>query len=115
MIAATRRIYFYAIIFLIPVLIWNHASWDVHVFSRAEVLFNFLFLGVGASAMGFFVWNLSTQWIGALKTSVYIYVSPIVTVVLSIFILNERLTIRSAIGAVLILTGLVISQRRKKI
>lgn len=115
MIAATRRIYFYAIIFLIPVLVWNHASWDVHVFTRPEVLLNFLFLGVGASAMGFFVWNLSTQWIGALKTSVYIYVSPIVTVVLSIFVLKERLTVRSAVGAVLILTGLVISQRRKKI
>ena len=115
MIAATRRIYFYAIIFLIPVLIWNHASWDVHVFARPEVLLNFLFLGVGASAMGFFIWNLSTQWIGALKTSVYIYVSPIVTVVLSIFVLKEKLTMRSAIGAVLILTGLVISQRRKKI
>lgn len=115
MIAATRRIYFYAIIFLIPILIWNHASWDIHVFVRPEVLLNFLFLGVGASAMGFFVWNLSTQWIGALKTSVYIYVSPIVTVVLSILVLKERLTMRSASGAILILTGLVISQKRKKI
>ena len=64
--------------------------------------------------MGFFVWNLSTQWIGALKTSVYIYVSPIVAVVLSVLILKERLTVRSVIGAVLILTGLVISQKRSK-
>ena len=64
--------------------------------------------------MGFFVWNLSTQWIGALKTSVYIYVPPIVTVVLSVLILKERLTVRSVIGAVLILTGLVISQKRSK-
>ena len=66
------------------------------------------------AAMGFFVWNLSTQWIGALKTSVYIYVLPIVTVVLSVLILKERLTVRSVIGAVLILTGLVISQKRSK-
>ncbi len=115
MIAATRRIYFYAIVFLMPILVWNRASWDAQVFARPEVLLNFLFLGVGASAMGFFIWNLSTQWIGALKTSVYIYVSPIVTVVLSVFVLKEQLTVRSVIGAVLILTGLVISQRRKKI
>lgn len=114
MIAVTRRIYIYAIVFLVPVLWWNHASWDVNVLIKPEVLLNFLFLGVGASAMGFFVWNLSTQWIGALKTSVYIYVSPIVTVVLSLLILKERLTVRSVIGAVLILTGLVISQRRSK-
>lgn len=115
MIAATRRIYFYAIIFLIPVLVWNHASWDVQVFARPEVLLNFLFLGVISSAGGFFTWNLATQWIGALKTSVYIYVSPIVTVVLSIFVLKERFTMRSAVGSVLIMIGLVISQKRKKI
>ena len=44
----------------------------------------------------------------------YIYVSPIVTVVLSVLILKERRTVRSVIGAVLILTGLVISQKRSK-
>ena len=39
-----------------------------------------------------FLWNLSTKWIGAIKTSVYIYVSPVVTVVLSVVILHEKMT-----------------------
>ena len=59
---------------------------DVTVFKKPEIILNFLFLGVGASALGFFLWNLSTKWIGAIKTSVYIYVSPVVTVVLSVVI-----------------------------
>ena len=112
MIAATRRIYFYGIIFLIPVLLWQGASWDVSQFKNPEILLNFLFLGFGASAMGFFLWNLSTKWIGALKTSVYIYISPVVTVVLSVFILSEKLTWISVAGMVLILIGLLMSQKK---
>lgn len=112
MAAVTRRIYFYGILFLIPILIVQGGSWDMAVMVRPEILFNFLFLGLGASAVGFFAWNTATKWIGALKTSVYIYVSPIITVVLSVFILGEKLTVISVIGAAFILTGLIISQRK---
>lgn len=111
-IAVTRRIYFYAMIFLIPVLIEQNASWDLSAFRHPEVIANLLFLGLGASAIGFMLWNLATAWIGAVKTSVYIYVSPIVTVVLSLIVLHEKMTLVSGIGAVLILIGLVISQRK---
>lgn len=112
-IAVTRRIYFYAMVFLIPVLIQQHASWDVTAFRHPEVVGNLLFLGLGASAMGFLLWNLATSWIGAVKTSVYIYVSPIVTVVLSLIVLHEKMTIFSVVGAVLILIGLLLSQKQK--
>ena len=61
--------------------------------------------------MGFLLWNLATKWIGAIKTSIYIYVSPVITVILSVLILHEKVTIVSVIGAVLIFIGLVISQR----
>lgn len=112
MIAVTRRIYFYGILFLIPVALWEGASWDMAYIREPEIVLNFLFLGFGASAMGFFVWNLSTKWIGALKTSVYIYLSPVITVILSMVILGEKLTMPSIIGAAFILTGLLVSQKQ---
>ena len=31
-------------------------EWDVTVFKKPEIILNFLFLGVGASALGFFLW-----------------------------------------------------------
>ena len=76
---------------------------------KPEIILNFLFLGVGASALGFFLWNLSTKWIGAIKTSVYIYVS---LVVLSVVILHEKMTFVSVTGALLILLGLIVSQKK---
>lgn len=87
---------------------------DMALFKRPEIILNFLFLGVTASALGFFLWNLSTKWIGAIKTSVYIYVSPVVTVVLSVVILHEKLTFVSVAGALLILLGLIVSQKKMK-
>lgn len=84
-------------------------EWDVKVFKKPEIILNFLFLGVGASALGFFLWNLSTKWIGAIKTSVYIYVS---LVVLSVVILYEKMMFVSVTGALLILLGLIVSQKK---
>lgn len=110
-IAVTRRIYFYGIIFLIPVLIEQKASFKPEILLRPEIAFNFIFLGFCASAMGFLLWNLATKWIGAIKTSIYIYVSPVVTVVLSVLILHEKITMVSVIGTMLIFIGLVISQK----
>lgn len=48
MIAVTRRIYFYGIVFLIPVLIQQKASFDLNSMQKPEVIVNFLFLGIGA-------------------------------------------------------------------
>lgn len=112
MAAVTRRIYFYGIIFLIPIVFSQQASWEMQLLFRPDILLNFLFLGVGASALGFFLWNMSMKLIGAVKTSVYIYMSPVITVILSVIILREKLTIASIAGAVLILTGLFISQKK---
>lgn len=113
-VAVTRRIYFYGIIFLIPILIQQNASWDLRLLKNPQVAGNFLFLGLGASATGFLLWNLATKWIGAVKTSVYIYVSPVVTVVLSVFVLHEKMTVVSVLGAVLIFVGLVVSQKKAR-
>ena len=41
----------------------------------------------------------------------YNYVSPVITVILSVLILHEKITVISIIGTVLILIGLVISQK----
>lgn len=109
-VAVTRRIYFYGVILLLPVLLYEEDGWNLSAFREPTVIANLLFLGLCASALGFFLWNLATGWIGAVKTSLYIYVSPIVTVVLSMFVLHEKMTVFSVIGSVCILMGLMISQ-----
>ena len=111
-IQATRRVFAYGIVFMIPALFIFDFSWDLQRFARPTALFNILFLGLGASALCFVSWNYAVRALGPLKTSVYIYLVPVVTVVTSAIVLGEKITPLSAAGTALTLAGLIISELR---
>lgn len=79
-----------------------------------DYLFNILYLGLGASALCFVTWNYAVNRLGAVKASVYIYMVPVVTVGTSVLLLKEKITAISGIGTVLAVTGLFISEYKKK-
>ena len=76
------------------------------------VVANLLFLGLGASAACFATWNFTIRILGAIKTSVYIYAVPVVSVITATLLLGERLTGLALTGMALIILGLVISEGR---
>lgn len=108
-IATTRRTFFYGLIFMLPFLMFYDINLDFNRFKDPTNLYNLLFLSFAASALCFVTWNFSVKILGAVKTSIYIYLSPVITVVTSIIILHERITSLAALGTVLTLLGLVIS------
>ena len=57
---------------------------------------------------------MAVKVLGAVKTSIYIYLVPVITVVTSALILNEKVTVMSGIGTVLALIGLFLSEYRGK-
>jgi drug/metabolite transporter (DMT)-like permease len=77
-------------------------------------LFNIVFLGLGASALCFVTWNFAVKVLGAVKTSIYIYMIPVITVVTSVLVLRERITGMAAVGTLLTLVGLIISESKFK-
>lgn len=111
-ILCTRKIFFYGIILMIPALPLFDFHWNLARFTYLPNVFNMLFLGLGASALCFVTWNFAVGVLGAVRTSVYIYFNPIVTVVTSAVILHERITVLAMAGVVLILGGLYISERK---
>ncbi len=111
-IKATRRIFFYGILFMIPPLFFMDFHPDFGKVVLPVNLFNLVYLGLGASAMCFVTWNYSVRVLGAVKTSIYIYMIPVITIITSIPILHEVITPRAAAGTVLALLGLVLSEGR---
>ncbi|MEL7656093.1 MAG: DMT family transporter, partial [Bacillota bacterium] len=111
-ILCTRKIFFYGIILMLPLL----PLFDFHLglarFTHLPNLLHMLFLGLGASALCFVTWNYALGVLGAVRISVYIYFNPIVTVVTSAIILHEKITPVAMLGVVLILAGLYLSERR---
>jgi len=109
---ATRRIFFYGLIFLAPLLLFTHPQVEVATFSTPVVWGNLLFLGVCASALCFVTWNYSIKLLGPIKSSVYIYMIPAATIITSAIFLNQPLTFQTIIGVIFVLAGLSLSQRK---
>ena len=112
-ILSTRRTFFYGILFMLPTLFWTDFTLGFERFTNMTYLLNLIYLGVGASALCFVTWNFAVKELGAVKTSVYIYLVPVITVITSCLILNEKLTVLSVIGTILTMTGLFLSEYKK--
>ena len=109
-ILTTRRIFFYGILFMVPALFLFDFRLELDRFANPVYLWNILFLGLGASALCFVTWNFAVRLLGAVKTSVYIYLVPVITVAASVVILREPFTWMTGAGTVLTLAGLLLSE-----
>lgn len=112
-ILTTRRIFFYGLLFMIPALFLFDFKLDLSRFVTPVYLLNILFLGLGASALCFVTWNFAVKVLGAVKTSIYIYLVPVITVAASVLIIHEPFTWITGTGTVLTLAGLFISERKR--
>ncbi|HIU75272.1 MAG TPA: DMT family transporter [Candidatus Pelethocola excrementipullorum] len=111
-IQTTRRIFLYGIIFMIPALFFFDFKLELGRFANPVYLFNILFLGFCASALCFVTWNFAVKILGAVKTSIYIYMVPVVTVITSVLVLHEKITGLAMLGTLLILIGLILSETK---
>lgn len=111
-ILTTRRTFFYGILFMIPALFLFDFNLELSRFENISYLLNILYLGLGASALCFVTWNFAVKVLGAVKTSVYIYMVPVITVITSVLILHEQVTLLSGIGTILTLVGLFLSENK---
>lgn len=109
-IQTTRRVFMYGIVLMIPALFMFDFRFDFTRFADAGNLPNMLFLGLGASALCFVTWNMSVKRLGAVRTSIYIYIVPVITVTASAIVLKEKITLYTVLGTVLTLSGLLISE-----
>ena len=113
-IQTTRRIFTYGILFMLPFLFVFDFRLDVQKFVKPEYALNLIYLGLGASALCFVTWNYAVKVIGAVKTSVYIYIVPVITVVTSVVVLKEEITWMAAVGTGFTLIGLFLSESKPK-
>lgn len=111
-IETTRTIFLYGILLMIPALFFLDFKFEITQFYDLTNLLNILFLGLGASALCFVSWSFSVKILGAVKTSVYIYSVPAITVLTSALILKEPITLLSSLGMILTIIGLFISERK---
>lgn len=110
----TRNIFFYGMLTMLPYfIIFQPFRFPLEGFCQPVVWGNLCFLGLIASAICYYFWNLAINNIGVVKTNNYVYFLPLVTILTASIFLDERITLFSAIGTMLIIGGLWWSSKKK--
>ncbi|MBD5241309.1 MAG: DMT family transporter [Barnesiella sp.] len=107
----TRKTFFYGLITALPFLLLDKTHMTLSTLLVPEVAGNLLFLGLFASLIAYLMWGGAVKHLGAIKTGNYLYFSPIVTLILSAWLLSEKVSIVGYIGCALILAGVVASEK----
>jgi drug/metabolite transporter (DMT)-like permease len=112
-ILATRKTFFYGLIFLIPALIYTNFSFSTAKFHDPGIAANMVFLALFGSALTYVLWSKAMGILGPIKTSMYLYMVPVITLFFSATVLKEKITFMSLAGVALILGGIYISERKR--
>ena len=108
----SRKVFFYGIITALPFLaVEPHLTPIMEIVTSRSMLLNFGFLGLVCSLLAYVLWAVCVSRLGSVKSGNYLYISPIVTLILSAWLLNEPITLIGVIGCVMILGGVILSEK----
>ena len=105
-----QRVFMYGLISLVPLMPFFGFRLDFWRLIDLNVFLMLVYLGLGASATAFILWNEAIVRLGAVSAGLYIYLLPVITIIFARIVLGEALNIFSALGAVLILCGLMVAE-----
>jgi drug/metabolite transporter (DMT)-like permease len=98
---------------LLPFAINNSLISQVSNLS-AKGWFAVLFLGIFSSVVGYIIWYIALERKTACEISIYLYLTPILSTIISYFLLNEEITFLFILGGFLVIIGLVIVNMKTK-
>jgi len=108
----SRKVFFYGLVTIIPLLLMEGDVFDWKQFLIPEVYVNILFLSVIASLGCYALWTPVIKRLGPIKSSNYIYLNPVFTMFGAILLLGEKMTTLSLIGSAVTLLGVWIAGRK---
>ena len=106
---------FFGFIGLLPFAVLEYKNWGS---PNLPVMLHVVFLALGCSALGYWLYAHAMEVLGVSVTSVFINLIPVVTVIAGFIVLNERLTLLQGAGAALVLAGVyltILPRRSQKI
>lgn len=113
-IVRTRRIFFYGLLTMIPCVFFMDAKFHLDRLLEPINAGNIAFLSILATAGAYVTWNYAVARLGVMKSSVYIYLIPVITIICSAIILYEKVTIGAVAGCLLTMAGLFLSEKKAK-
>jgi len=107
-----KKIFFYGLLFSLPLLLVSDIKLEKVFNLTWEIVANLLFLAICASVLCFIMWNKAVAIIGAVKTTNYIYLVPLITMLSSIIFLKEKVSWLMFLGGGLIFMGVYLNESK---
>lgn len=110
----TRKLFFYGTLTALPLLFAQETPYHINLlwdFSQPEYMLNLLFLVAMCSVMAYLVWNETMKNLGPVTANNYLYGQPLVTMIIAAIVLGESINFLGYTGCVLIIGGLIISDK----
>ena len=103
----TRKVFFYGLAtILLYFLFVTPLQTDMAILSRPAVWGNLVYLGIVASLGCFLLWNWALGMLGTIRTTNLIYGQCFFTMLLSHFILGEKITWMAVAGTLILIIGM---------
>ena len=125
--SVTDREYYYIDNYVTAVPEWNRypEANDVGTFYGGDLkgirlmgfrdICGLFYLGLICSAVCYMMWNEAIADIGAMTANLYVYAVPVVTMIASAVFLSEAITWGGAVGVVLVVGGMLLSNVNRRI
>jgi drug/metabolite transporter (DMT)-like permease len=84
-------------------------TWALYTIAGVIAL---LFLAVMGTALAQWIWQVGVAKLGASKAGIFLYLEPVATTVLAVPYMGERFGIATAIGGLLVLSGVYLAERK---
>ncbi|WP_432407574.1 DMT family transporter [Wukongibacter sp. M2B1] len=98
-------------LFLIPFVFFETTNWSL---IDSTIILNVVYLGIFCSAMAYYLYIYAMDYLGVSTTSLFLNLLPIVTVIASYFILDERINVYQIIGGVLVIFAVYFANTKDK-
>ncbi len=105
----TRKVLFYAIVTLTPYFSVQALNTNFSLIFSWQILPHFLFLGLVAQTLGFILWNMTVEKIGPSRSVNLLYLTPLITMLTAVLVLDEKITLVALVGCAMILIGVALS------
>lgn len=110
----TRKLFLYGVLTAAPLLWIGGGEYHLSVLlSNSTYILNLIFLVIVCSLLAYVIWNFALKDLGPVAANNYLYFQPLVTMIVAYFTLGEEISVLGYIGCVLIIGGLIISDKLK--
>ena len=100
----------FTLIYHLPFVLWNGLD-SLNAENAASVFY----AGIFPSLMAPLLWMMAVQYIGPNRTSIFMNLMPVFTAIIAYFWLKEAWTVYHSIGGVIIVLGIILAQKKRKV